>query len=129
MRHPDPRAISAAVCGAYSGGEIRAACRVRGAEDCGVSDGLSSCRVRPAGAQLIPRLGTRQLRRRSPKETRREVLAPRRANRQIFSRAGLPLLLVEVFDLVHSGLQVCILNRAVEIDRIAISFLELVQMQ
>ena len=64
-------------------------------------------------------------------EARREALASRRAisHISVCDEASLPIFLVELFDLVHSRLQVRVLNRAVEIDRIAICLLELVQMQ
>jgi len=45
------------------------------------------------------------------------------------TKFSLPLFFVELFDLVVARLQVCILDGAVEIDRIAIGFLELVHMQ
>ena len=65
------------------------------------------------------------------KKTRREGFNSTARESSTFRQgpARLPSFFVELLDLMHASLQVCVLNRAVEIDRIAISLFELVQMQ
>src|SRR5258705_3873961 len=88
MRHPDAGPVSAPVGGSYSSSEICPAGRVRGAENRGARDGLSSRRVRPASAQLLPRLGSRQLRRSSNLKTLLKSLRQKEARRGVLSSAA-----------------------------------------